>query len=730
MSRKIKAQVVLELLDKITAPAKKVLDSVGKLDQELTKTQTELANLQKNQAGITAFSDLKKQSKITEKALQEKQQQVAALARELKSTDKPTKALKREFDQARQSAKKLKTTLSSQKQQLRELRQGLNAAGVSTRKLQSGKRALAQQVELATLKLKKYERQQDRLARKEKARLKLIGMQTKALGILASAYVAGRMVGNAAEVDEVGIRLKTVINSLNVERDMLLARRHARDLARNTLAGETETLEINYALSSAGLDAATARLGSELVHKVATVTSGVPERVGEVVGVVYNNMAKSIEGTAEEKLNRIGDILTKTQLKFQIRDFGQLGESFSEGAKGAIKYQVSLDQTAAVLGAFNSAGVQGSSAGTAFNATLRQMSRASDELGFSIVRGRDGQLDMIETLENLRNSLDKYGNDVDAKGDALQKAFGDEGSGIALLIQDMDKLRAGFKDVAQGSKGVVDSSYLEFLESSKGQTKQLTNNLQVLSNVFFGALLPGINSVLTPITAVVRWVGVGLERFPLLAQVLGIVAGSLAVAGTAVGVVTAATWAWNAALAANPIIWIIAGVAALVAGIYLLAKHWETVWAAMKAAVVSVFTFLFEYSPIGLLLKGISKVKDVLGGLFGGDDERSYEVTEKDKQVSTLIDSVASNDNSANQPSFNDSDNILPFASPQIVKSTVLPRPPSHESAVQKTEIHSPITVNAAPGMSEERVAEIAAGKIHQLQLNAERRSRGRLHGE
>jgi len=58
----------------------------------------------------------------------------------------------------------------------------------------------------------------------------------------------------------------------------------------------------------------------------------------------------------------------------------------------------------------------------------------------------------------------------------------------------------------------------------------------------------------------------------------------------ATGVVTAAQWALNVAMNANPIGLIITAVGLLIAGIVLLYKNWDTVWAGMKAVVDWVWT--------------------------------------------------------------------------------------------------------------------------------------------
>jgi hypothetical protein len=60
---------------------------------------------------------------------------------------------------------------------------------------------------------------------------------------------------------------------------------------------------------------------------------------------------------------------------------------------------------------------------------------------------------------------------------------------------------------------------------------------------------------------------------PLLSGLVGVI-----------GVVTAAQWAWNAAQAVNPAVWVAAAIVALIAVIVLLIKHWDKVKAAGVAA--------------------------------------------------------------------------------------------------------------------------------------------------
>src|SRR5699024_1914627 len=77
------------------------------------------------------------------------------------------------------------------------------------------------------------------------------------------------------------------------------------------------------------------------------------------------------------------------------------------------------------------------------------------------------------------------------------------------------------------------------------------------------------------------------------AQTAGVVASRAAMAAGAVatGVMTAAQWALNSALLANPMTWVVAGIVALVAAIVLIAtktdwfqRAWTVAWNGIKAA--------------------------------------------------------------------------------------------------------------------------------------------------
>lgn len=99
---------------------------------------------------------------------------------------------------------------------------------------------------------------------------------------------------------------------------------------------------------------------------------------------------------------------------------------------------------------------------------------------------------------------------------------------------------------------------------------------------------------------------------------------------TATKVATGVTWLFNAALWANPITWIVAGVAALVAGLIALYKHFDTVrgvmlgvWEVVKELGRAIWDSLVE--TVRNLVGGLGSLGSALYKLFTGDFRGAWE---------------------------------------------------------------------------------------------------------
>lgn len=144
-----------------------------------------------------------------------------------------------------------------------------------------------------------------------------------------------------------------------------------------------------------------------------------------------------------------------------------------------------------------------------------------------------------------------------------------------------------------------------------------------LGRQFQMALIDKMNLALPAVNAVIGF----MQRN---SSWIGPLATGLGVLGAAIGVITVAQWAWNAALALSPVTWIIAGIVALVAVIVLVATKtkffqtiWQYVWGFLKGVgawfagpFANFFVMLWE--KIKAVFNGIKNVvMFVVNGVVG-----------------------------------------------------------------------------------------------------------------
>lgn len=138
---------------------------------------------------------------------------------------------------------------------------------------------------------------------------------------------------------------------------------------------------------------------------------------------------------------------------------------------------------------------------------------------------------------------------------------------------------------------------------------------------------PKLTQALTIGTAVLSFMltGLGTLRMtlPLIAKGLTTIITLFHLKAVALKIVTAAQWLWNAAMSANPIGLIIIGVAALAAGIYALAKNWNS--------IVSFFT------------GGSKKSAEAIRELTDAEKELGREVEDTEQKLKDLTDEQARN---------------------------------------------------------------------------------------
>ncbi|MCP5136026.1 MAG: phage tail tape measure protein [Gammaproteobacteria bacterium] len=392
----------------------------------------------------------------------------------------------------------------------------------------------------------------------------------------------------------------------------------ARAWAREHANSAEEFLGATYQMLSAGLNEQAAIAATQTGLRVATATMGDSVETSNLLAVAYNNLGNKTRPVGEE-MTRLGDILTRTQQTFQIKDMTQLGEGLKYVMDNAITAKLPITQLATVVGQLNSGGLQGSMAGTAMEASMVQMTRAAEEFGFTIQRGADGQMDYIGTLRALADTLGDVSNLSDEDSDRLNKAFGQQGAAaVGLLLPKLDEMDANLRAVTDSAGAAADAAGK--IDAGAGnQWAIMQNNLRDIA-LETGPTLIGVFKDMAPalrdlaqgavafakenpglIKAGIALVGIGAVASPILSMAGGLatLAGASLRAGRFLYKARGSILEFGGSLLKSPVTWYVAGIAGLAAAAYLIYKNWEpitdffaNIWGSIKATfaggVVSV----------------------------------------------------------------------------------------------------------------------------------------------
>lgn len=334
------------------------------------------------------------------------------------------------------------------------------------------------------------------------------------------------------------------------------------------------------------------------------------DRAGELMAqwrTAFQMNQKDVD-TLANKINYLGNTTAASAPKISgvVARIGPLGAvggiaSGEIAALGASLVGAGVEEEVAATGLKNLmlALVAGESA-------TKEQAKAFEKLGFnSGEMAKRMQTDAKGAILDVLGAI--QGLEKEEQAATLQKLFGKESLGaIAPLLSNLDNLKDNFAKVADPQKynGSVEGEFAARADTTANKLQLAENNM----NAFKIAVGTGLIPVLTPaIDLLSKGIGVitgWAKAYPTLATGLGFfvaaagvfigtvgafstLAGSVQTviaftkwakaAGLATQLWTGVQWVLNAAMAANPIGLVIAGIAALIAIGYVLYANWETI---------------------------------------------------------------------------------------------------------------------------------------------------------
>ena len=265
----------------------------------------------------------------------------------------------------------------------------------------------------------------------------------------------------------------------------------------------------------------------------------------------------------------------------------ELASSVSRNAPAAQMLGFSFQDTAAMIGAFDKAGLNSQQLMASMSKSLVTLAKDGEEPKAAYQR----------VTTEIGNLLEK-GDEAKAL-DLASKVFGTRGATQflgaikqgTLGVGDMMEAIGATSDTILG----VGEETADFAEKWQLVKNNAMLAIEPLATAVFDALGNALNSVMPYLESLGSWLAENQ-------WVLGVVAGVIGVGLVAAFVAwTASIWASTVALLANPITWIVLAVIALIAAIVALVMNWDTVvawlqnvWQACVDGVVAGWNWLVQ----------------------------------------------------------------------------------------------------------------------------------------
>lgn len=654
MANKLSLQVILDTVDRATRPLKKITQGSGKTAAALKASRDQLRHLERAQKDLRGFRDLKRQADTSSRALKDQQQEIRDLSRQIKNAEGDTTALTRKRDEAIRQARRLSQQYGNEQRQLQQLRSSMTRVDGVTGKLGDQQRELQRRIQQANQEMQKQQRHLGEIARKQRLAAEASRRYQRGIshaGRVSGAGAAGLATGGAALYGgarvlapgiDYGAAMSRVqaLTRLNKDDPLMEGlRSQARELGSSTSFSATQAADAQGFLAMAGFDPKAIMAAMPDMLNLAKANGTDLGRTADISSNILSGF-----GLDPAQMGRVGDVLTATTTRANV-NLEMLGESMKYVAPQARAMGVSIEEAAAMTGLLGNVGIQGSQAGTTLRAMMTRLAAPTSsaagalrELGVD-AKDADGNLRQVpKILADVARATENMGNADRAA--YLKDIFGEEpGAGMAELI------------AQQGSAGI--EKFVEILENAAGENarvaKTMADNiqgdLQGLSSAWeeIGITITDTNEgplrdLIQNVTAITRAVGNWMKENPRLTGQLAVAAAGLAtlvaaggslmvMLGSILGPIAMVRYALTL-LSLNPasltIMGIVAAATALAGVAYLVYRNWDAIagwfgdrWEQVKAAfqegIGGVSRLIMDWSPLGLLWRGISAGLEMLG---------------------------------------------------------------------------------------------------------------------
>ncbi|EPG6460583.1 TPA: phage tail tape measure protein [Citrobacter freundii] len=657
MSNNLKLEVLLKAVDQATRPFKAIQTASKSLSGDIRTTQQSLRDLNGQASKIDGFRKTSAQLAVTGQSLEKAKQEAEALAVQFKNTERPTAAQARVLESAKRAADGLQTKYNSLTQSVKRQQAELGKAGINTRNLTNDENRLKNNISETTAQLN---RQREALAR--------VSAQQAKLSAVKSRYESGqKLAAGARNVGVAGVGMATAgviaggavlkpgfdFSLKNSELQAVLGL-DKESPEMKALKGQARTLGDNTAASAD--DAAAAQI---IVAKSGADKDGILAQTPAILNMSLANKetmednaklligTKSAFGLADDKATHIADVISMTMNKSQAT-FAGLSDSLTYVAPVAKNAGVSLEETAAMIGALHDNNITGSMAGTGSRAVLSRLQAptgkaydAIKELGVKTMDSKGNTRPIFSILKEMQASFEKNNLGTGQRSEYMKAIFGEEASSSASVL--MAAAASGKLDnltrLIKSSDGKTEELVKVMQDNLGGDFKEFQSAYEAVGTDLYDQQEESLRKLTQTATKYVLQLDGWIQKNKGLAQTIGLIAGGALGLIAVIGGIGLIAWpviaGINAIIAAagllgavfttisggviaaiGAITWpVVAVAAAVVAGALLIRKYWEPVSAFFGGVIEGLMS---AFAPVGEMFAPLAPVFDGLGEKLRG----------------------------------------------------------------------------------------------------------------
>lgn len=666
--------VLLNAIDKISAPLRNANKQVSALSQKLKENKAIRAQLTKQdketESAIkkyaTTLNPLKNRLSAVNQELAQAQQKSKHYAQQLATAKNPTNEFRAKVLNAQQAVKQLKNEQAQAALKLRQARQELNASGLSAKTLAQRQDALKSKLKGTNQQIRQQEAALTKLNAKQAAYNRYRGQVETLKDISGKAQMVGAQA-SAAGATITAPLAKSVSDFMNFEDAMVGVARQVQGLKDNAgnftpefdewknkiQALSTElpltTVEISNMIESAArMDVPKEQLEEfvRLNTQMATAFDAAnPDELVEQFGKVTKNFKLSSEASRElaDAINYLDD--NAISKGTEIIGFMNRVSGISGIAKITEKNMAALGST------LQTAGAAEEQSATAVNAIFTRLSSASKKkpvrnalaaMGLSASKvelgmAKDAQGTLMQIVETVKKMPEhkRLGFIADLVGTEHTKT-------LALLVSNTEEWRRQIElansETAKGSMNREFQTRMKALSSTWGIFK---NQIFNLNSTIGGTLAPTLDSLMKKIGGLIDKGNKWIQAHPKLAKNILLVAGAIGGSLTVFGAL-----AFALSFVLYPIARLFLGVSKLNILLPKFAGKISGVGGTIARWLLSPLKLLpMLLSPVGiafmatalLIYKYWDKVKAFFGGFWDGLKSGLAPVIEKFKPLGALF---------------------------------------------------------------------------------------------